>query len=207
MALLMLSAGALSAQENTPMTIGEESAPPTITDTTADDDLLSAAEGAQAGALATEELSRGFGAITLGSSLDETIDELRASQFFIFNEDQDISRIPNSTNALITVAGEIHIESAFFQFDQERLISIQFILDTAIIDHFSIYTFLQNKYGEPQELNPTIIAWESESVRLSLEKPLIIKYIDLQFFTSQREERTIQRSEREERINAFLEEL
>ncbi len=43
------------------------------------------------------------------------------------------------------------------------------------------YNF-KEKYGEFNSLSPKKVIWENEKVRIILEKPLIIKYVDLNIF-------------------------
>lgn len=135
--------------------------------------------------LSAQQLGSGFGEITLGTSLDQVMRELDQSEFFAFDADNDISIVPLSRNALVSVRGTDHIEQGFFQFDTDALVSIQLVLNQNSIDHFTLYGSLVEKYGEPHALTPQLVTWESEAVRISIERPLILKYIDMQYFSSQ----------------------
>ena len=46
------------------------------------------------------------------------------------------------------------------------------------MDYYSIFNTLCKKYGNPKYLDPEKATWEDESVILSLEKPLCLKYTD-----------------------------
>lgn len=46
------------------------------------------------------------------------------------------------------------------------------------IDHYSIFTTLCKKYGNPGFLNPEKSVWENDSLSMSLERPLTLKYTD-----------------------------
>jgi hypothetical protein len=50
------------------------------------------------------------------------------------------------------------------------------------VDHYSVYTSFVKKYGEPASLNPKEAVWESDEVRVAVERPLTIKYTDKQVF-------------------------
>jgi hypothetical protein len=63
-----------------------------------------------------------------------------------------------------------------------------FSLDPRIIDHYSVFTSLIKKYGEPQSLSPSESVWESEETRVSIERPLTVKYIDKAVFNRLLEE-------------------
>ena len=157
--------------------------------------------------LSAQQISDGFGDIALGDSLQNTVQKIMLSDFFSFNEAEDVSIIPSSANSLITTQGVRYIQEGFFQFDTDALVSIHLILNGNYIDHFSLFTFLMNTYGQPQILTPHLSTWESDTVRISLEKPLTIKYVDLQYFLVQQKERTVQESESQRGINEFLEQL
>jgi hypothetical protein len=53
-----------------------------------------------------------------------------------------------------------------------------FTLDTSLVDHYSVFSSFVNRYGEPTYLNPQEAVWESEGPRVSIERPLTVKYID-----------------------------
>lgn len=42
-----------------------------------------------------------------------------------------------------------------------------------------MFTKLSDKYGKYKSLSPTKVVWEDERVRLTLEKPLTVKYVGL----------------------------
>lgn len=130
------------------------------------------------------ELSSGFQNIVLGLSMDEVKDRLRGNPFFDFRGDPDISMLYRPQESLIECKGFSYLERAFFQFYDDRLYSIAILLDDTKIDHYTMFTTLNNKYGLPRELDPAVSVWYSDLVRMSLEKkPLTLKYLDVQTFT------------------------
>ena len=50
------------------------------------------------------------------------------------------------------------------------------------MDYFSIFKTFSQKYGDPNSLNPSKSEWKNDSVILSLEKPLTVKYLDVKVF-------------------------
>ena len=58
------------------------------------------------------------------------------------------------------------------------------VLDPQKLDHFSVWSALSAKYGQPATLSPEESVWQSDPVRLSLERPLTVKYIDNKTFTA-----------------------
>jgi hypothetical protein len=59
---------------------------------------------------------------------------------------------------------------------------MSFSNDTRQMDHYSVFCFFLKKYGEPVSLSPTEAVWESDATRVSIERPLTVKYIDKTVF-------------------------
>ncbi len=119
-----------------------------------------------------------FGNIILGMSMENIKKELKADGNFNFRGDPDISILRRPDQSLIECRGYDFIERAFFQFKEDRLYSITILLNREMLDHYSLYTTLSGKYGDPDRLDPERSVWESETNILALERPLQIKYMD-----------------------------
>ncbi len=124
----------------------------------------------------------GFSEIELGLELEEVKRRLEADSNFAFRGDPDVSLLSAPNETLIETTGTTFIERAWFQFSESRLYSIILELNRSRLDHYTMYTRLVESYGEPTSLNPTESVWEFESVRLSLERPLSVKYLDAEAF-------------------------
>jgi hypothetical protein len=59
---------------------------------------------------------------------------------------------------------------------------MSFSFNTDKLDYYSIYMAFVKKYGEPASFNPSQAVWEDGAVRVSIEKPLSVKYIDRTVF-------------------------
>lgn len=122
-------------------------------------------------------LPRGFNRLQLGMGLEEAKEELKADGNFLYRGDPDVSMLRTPNDSLIECDGLYYIERASFQFVDGGLFTITLIFNRAALGYFTLYTTLQEKYGEPDELSPEKAVWEDEAVLLSLERPLRIKYI------------------------------
>ncbi len=122
-------------------------------------------------------LPKGFQDVVLGMDLSSVKERLTANPYFNYRGDPDVSMLRPS-EVLIECRGAAFIDRAFFQFYEGRLFTIILVLDPEQIDHFSVYTRLVEKYGQPSALSPEETAWESETVRFSVERPLSVKYVD-----------------------------
>ena len=130
----------------------------------------------------SDPLPRSFRKLQLGMSLDDLKDELAADGLFEFRGDRDVSFLPAKEENLVETTGLSFIRRAFFQLREGKVFIMAFSLDTQRIDHYSVFVSLIKKYGEPVSLNPHESVWEDEETRVSLERPLTIKYIDMAVF-------------------------
>jgi hypothetical protein len=126
----------------------------------------------------------GFRAITLGMSLDSVKESLRADSNFRYRGDPDVSLVPRTSQSVIECEGAGYVRRAYFQFEKDKLFIMILILDPSRIDHYALFSSLVRKYGEPSSLSPRESAWEFESVRLTLERPLTVKYVERRTFAA-----------------------
>ena len=125
------------------------------------------------------ELPRGFEELRLGLSRSELTAVLTRHGGFYYRGDPDVSLLERENLTLMEVEGIGFFDSAQFQFtSDDRLFVIVLVLNDALIDYFSLYTTFSSKYGEPADLSPRHAVWENETVRISLERPLVLRYID-----------------------------
>ncbi|OHD19719.1 MAG: hypothetical protein A2087_14085 [Spirochaetes bacterium GWD1_61_31] len=125
---------------------------------------------------------REFRGVSLGMSLDEVKAILRADGLFHFQGDADVSLLPRPNETLLEVAGLSYVRRAFFQFYEGRLFVMIFAMNERQIDHYAIFTAMTGRYGQPQSLSPGESVWQDQATRLSVERPLAVKYIDLAVF-------------------------
>ena len=123
-------------------------------------------------------LPRQFRELSLGMNLDDLKTALLRDGYFNFRGDRDVSFLPIREQSLVETTGSSFISRAFFQLRDGNLFIMAFTLNTAIIDHYSIFTQFVERYGQPTYLDPTISVWETEETRIAIERPLTVKYID-----------------------------
>jgi hypothetical protein len=150
------------------------------------------------------ELPSGFRAYSLGMSIDELKTNLTADTYFVFRGDRDVSFLPVTKQNLVESEGRQFIKRAFFQLKDEKIFIMSFTLNTELIDHYSVYTAFVKKYGEPLYLNPKEAVWENGTTRISIERPLSIKYIDRTVFDTLVDSSNTRRAEFSEIKEEFL---
>ena len=124
------------------------------------------------------ELPRQFRQLALGMSLDDLKASLLSDDYFNFRGDRDVSFLPVRNQSLVETTGPLFVSRAFFQLRDAQVFIMAFTLNTAIIDHYSVFTQFVEKYGEPSYLDPRTAIWETEGTRIAIERPLTVKYID-----------------------------
>jgi hypothetical protein len=139
---------------------------------------------AQASGPAAQPLPLGFRSVELGMGLDQVKAALKADPLFRYRGDPDVSFLPQTSQYLIECEGTTYVRRAYFQFADSRLYILILVLDTQKLDHFSLFSALSAKYGQPSALSPEESVWQSDLVRLSLERPLTVKYIDNKTFAA-----------------------
>lgn len=124
----------------------------------------------------------GFRNIKLGMTVDQVKSILLEDPYFDYRGEPDVSFTPETTQVLIECEGYSYIKRAFFQFYEERLYILILILNEDKVDHYSLFTTLTDKYGNFTSLDPLKILWKFENINLYLEKPLSVKYVDMDVF-------------------------
>ena len=146
-----------------------------------------------------------------GLSLDMPLDDLKTAlardSLFTFRGDSDVSFLPVREQTLVETTGTSYIKRAYFQLSGGKIFIMAFSLDTYRMDHYSVFTSFVKKYGEPLFLNPGEAVWESDETRVSIERPLTVKYIDKTVFNRLVEEskaaESLELFAREEFLNDF----
>ena len=125
---------------------------------------------------------RQFRELALGMSLDALKAALINDRLFSFRGDRDVSYLPVREQTLVETTGLSYVRRAYFQLSDGVVYIMSFTLDTHLMDHYSVFTSFIKKYGEPLTLSPGESVWESGDTRVSIERPLTIKYIDKTIF-------------------------
>ena len=75
------------------------------------------------------------------------------------------------------------------------------------MDHYSLFKTLTDKYGNPDSLNPSKSEWIDDSVIMTLERPLTIKYTDKKVFDDLQSKSLVNKTVIEQNKESFLEGL
>lgn len=131
---------------------------------------------------AEKQLPRSFYGIELGMSMDNVKEVLKSGGLFNYRGDPDVSLLPRPNESLIEVSGTSYIKRAFFQFYEDQLFIIILAMNEKEIDHYSLFMNLSGKYGKPELISPAESQWNDGETRISIERPLTVKYVDMVIF-------------------------
>jgi hypothetical protein len=148
--------------------------------------------------------SRAFRGVELGMDRDSVIAALKKDSIFSYRGPEDLSLLPSPNQSLIEVSGPSFVRRGFFQLYEGKLWTIILELNPDKVDHYSIYTSLVAKYGEPALLDPKEARWEDKSTRMALERPLSLRYMDMAVYGKLREGVSAKESTQELDRQGFL---
>ncbi|MDR0638969.1 MAG: hypothetical protein LBG27_08760 [Spirochaetaceae bacterium] len=131
----------------------------------------------------SDGLPRGYRTISLGIGIEELKEALRRdTEAYLFREDRDVYHVPLRDENYVETTGRGFIKRGFFQLKDSSLFVISLELNPDRIDYYSVFTAFRDRYGEPESIDPQKATWASEAVRVSIERPLTVKYIDRAVF-------------------------
>lgn len=156
-------------------------------------------ERQNAAALPTE-----YRSIRLGMNIDAAKAALKEDAVFGYRGERDVSLLLTENRSLIESAGSFFISRSWFQFYKDNLYTMIFKLNTDTIDYYSVYSKFCEKYGEPSSINPKRAVWEDDHTRIVIERPLIVKYIDLTVFNELLSQSTTEKAASEKNRQHFI---
>jgi hypothetical protein len=167
--------------------------------------FLGVSIGLMAAAQTKVPLVAGFDAFKLGMPLTDLKAALKNNTFFLYEGDPDVTLLSRPNTNLIDVPGITYFSRGVFQLMDGTLYSISLELNPVQLDYFAMYTALTKKYGDPIALDPSLARWESPTVRLTLERPLTVKYLDMPRFLALQKSGTAQKALQNLTREKFLE--
>lgn len=155
-------------------------------------------------------LPNGYGGVTLGMTVDEVKAALKKNPQFGYRGDRDVSLLPGTNRVLIeteSVSAYSFLERCWFQFYDGKLYIITVNMNQQKMDHYSVFSALCKKYGNPTTLDPEKSVWQDSHVTMSLERPLSLKYTDKVVFDALLKDSLVDKSAEEMSRDSFLEGL
>ncbi len=126
-----------------------------------------------------EQLNNGYKEFKLGMGKSEVEKLLQTSDDFNILKEEILSTRLEPDTEIISTEGTGFIIYGYFHFDKDELFQIFLKIDREKIGYYFLLKKLITKYGNPTKFNPKRAIWENNEVRIILEKPCNIKYINL----------------------------
>lgn len=148
----------------------------------------------------------------LGMSVEAVKEMLKKETQFGYRGERDVSLLPGENRMLIETdtsrtAPNSFLDRCWFQFYEGRLYTITINMKQDKLDHYSVFSKLCEKYGNPTMLNPEKSEWKDGSVIVDLERPLSLKYTDRAVFEKIQSDSMVDKTAAEKSRDAFLEGL
>lgn len=135
----------------------------------------------------TQEQIEGFAGIQIGMIYEEVDAQLQRAGLFNYRGQADVSFSPGRDRLILETAGIDYLQRGIFQFQDSVLFSITLFVNPSKMDHFTLLSRFTELYGEPASFSPQRIRWQNNNIRLSLERPLTVQYLDMQVFEERQE--------------------
>lgn len=148
----------------------------------------------------------GFGGILLRADYESVIALLESSD--VFNYLHPTLSWPSPDSPVIDVEGNGRfVKKGYFQFHNKKLYSITLELNQFSLDYYTLFNRFKIKYGDYALLSPQQVKWQSPIYSLALEKPLTIKYLDLEVHQQFMDQSQAGKSQAELTRDQFLEQF
>jgi hypothetical protein len=152
-------------------------------------------------------IQNGFGDLRLGMTIEAAKAALGVDPNFAYRGEPDLSLLPASGLPIIQSAGVAFVERVILQFTDNKLYVLSLMLNQNRLDYFGVFSEFNERYGEPDRLDPGLAVWQSETVVLSVERPLTVKYVDAKLFAGIVESGVLEESLQNMTRDRFMEQL
>ncbi len=129
-------------------------------------------------------LSNGYKEIRLGMTLEEVRQIINSMPEFNPIREEILQIRIEPDKQILTTEGYSFVSKAYFHFDNDRLYQILLKFNQNKIGYFNLLSTFRSRFGEPAFINPSKSYWQNERVRITIEKPATIKYLDRQIWNS-----------------------
>ncbi|MBN1524200.1 MAG: hypothetical protein JW904_06960 [Spirochaetales bacterium] len=147
-----------------------------------------------------------FRSYQIGMGIDQA-KELLAKDPLFNHKDPDVYFLPAKEQTLIESEGKGYVKRIFLQFVDKQLFSVIIDMNENKVDYYSLFTTFQGKYGTFDKFTPDFVYWEKKNIRLTLEKPLTVKYLDLQKFNEKKQEKRADIVDEDASLKEFLDQF
>ena len=124
-------------------------------------------------------IPKGYRSIKLNMNKEQVISQLKKESIFDTSDQEKLTFRNEPDKEILKTNGVNFIKMAYFHFHNNVLYQITLDIDQNKLSYNDILMTLQNKYGKPINFSPGTADWENDAVKLSLQRPVMIKYYSI----------------------------
>lgn len=140
-------------------------------------------------------LSTGYRGVLLGMSLKKVREILKKDRLLEIDIRTDFGDLDEEPYHVLRARNVPYIKSVYYQFGTTQSVKRKLF---AIIIHFNkrynsfhmLYNKMKKKYGEAKLLTPRMAIWENTKVKIMINSPSTVKFIDLKLYKLMQREYT-----------------
>jgi len=134
-------------------------------------------------------LPDGYARYKFGMTRDTVVEIIRTDPALKAWDADFIEGFEKEDWTVLSAVGPPHLDNAWFVFDEKNeLWCVTLNFNSSRYSYLEVAKVLKEKYGRPAILGQDVTIWQSDRVRIQLEKSLHLKYIDLARFATVKRE-------------------
>ncbi len=123
---------------------------------------------------------KGFFGIRLGMTRSEVIQKAEETDIILVPKNRDVEFFPVEDRKILTLSIEPEIPFIYCQFYDDILLALTAVFDERHIDYYTLTAEMENRYGGHNRITPYWREWEVDGTLIKVEKPAVVKYMDLE---------------------------
>ena len=122
---------------------------------------------------------KGFFGIRIGMTRSEVIQKAEETDIILVPKNRDVEFFPVENRKILTLSIEPEVPFIYCQFYDDILLSLTAVFDERHIDYYALTLEMENRYGGHDRITPSWREWEVDGTLIKVEKPAVVKYMDL----------------------------
>ena len=129
----------------------------------------------------------GFKNIKLGASREDTIKAILSDNTMTLPKQYmtgTIDLLAEESDSFLALEENKFYKSGYFIFKDNQLYSITIYFQSNQVDFLELLSALNAKYSKGSFIDANTVAWQNGDIRIILERPSIVKYINMNYVTT-----------------------
>jgi hypothetical protein len=122
----------------------------------------------------------GFFGISIGMTRSEVIRKAEETDIILVPKNRDVEFFPVEDRKILTLSIEPEVPFIYCQFYDDILLALTAVFDERYIDYYALAAEMEKNYGGHVRITPSWREWEVDGTLIKVEKPAVVKYMDLE---------------------------